>query len=153
MPTSRDTRIGYLLAPLAAPLAVFTGSALRALVMRRPTTDAAHPVLAALIIGLVIVAFGAPLAYAATLVVLWPTVRALRAIGHLAWWSLTGATALAGGVLFPLYLHWLEPRGSFDFFPGAGVAAGAASGFVFWWIALRQRHAPAESAGDEQQLL
>jgi hypothetical protein len=52
-----------------------------------------------------------------------------------AWWSLTLVAAVAGGILFPLYLHALDARGSWDFFPGVGVVAGAATGWTFWYIA------------------
>lgn len=142
MPSTRATRLGYLIAPLFASLAVFAGSAIRGLAAHQPSTDPAHPVLAALIALFAIEMFGAPLAYASAVVVLWPAVRVLRAVGWLQWWTLTFVTTLGGALLFPLYLHWLTPRGSFQFFPGAGAIAGAATGLAFWWIALR----PAEPA-------
>jgi hypothetical protein len=45
---------------------------------------------------------------------------------------------VGGVLLFPLYVHALEPRGTTDFFPGVGAAAGAATGWVFWYIASRR---------------
>jgi hypothetical protein len=128
---------GLLVAPLAAPMAVMAGSALFSALSHSTVADAGtNKVAAVVIVTLAVVAFSAPLAYGATLILMWPAVLALRALGWLRWWSLSAVMASAGGVLFPWYLHLLSPQGTFDFFPGAGFVAGAAIGLAFWFIAL-----------------
>jgi hypothetical protein len=65
----------------------------------------------------IVVAYGAPLAYGATLVIVWPAAAVLREAKAFTWWALTLVSALAGGGLFPVYLHALDSRATWDFFP------------------------------------
>lgn len=129
------------LAPLAAPLVVWAGAIARGLialaVSHAPAPTSPPPSIAAALVGLfAITMFGAPLSYAATLAVLWPLSRIARDSAR-RWWTLTIAGAIGGGVLMPVYLHVLAPRGSVEIFPGAGLAAGAAVGLAFWYYAAR----------------
>ena len=135
-PTSRRIRTGVLLAPLAGPPAVFAGSLIRSLVTHAPR-DEPFSVAAVLVLLFAFYLFGAPLAYATMLILAWPLTRAARAESGLAWWVACIAGALIGAAVFPAYLHLLAPRGSFDFFPGAGLVAGAAVTGVFWMLSLR----------------
>ena len=105
--------------------------------MPRTPTDAVDSVGSIMLLPLVFLAFGAPLAYAATLVVVVPAFRLLDAAERASWWAIALVGAIAGGLLFPVYLHLLAPHGFFSFFPGAGFIAGAASGLAFWRIATR----------------
>ncbi len=132
----RRRRLGLALvvAPLAAPCAVWLGALARGLGTPRAPGDPPNSVLAALVILFAICMFAAPLAYAATFAVLWPALRLLGAAAR-PWWTLTLLGAVAGGALMPVYLRMLDPRGSWDFFPGVGFVAGAASGFAFWYFA------------------
>jgi hypothetical protein len=125
------------LAPLAGPLAIWGCLLFRAAVMPRTPTDAGDSVASILVLAFLFVGLGAPLAYAATLVVVVPAFRLLDAAERASWWAIAVIGAIAGGLLFPLYLHLLAPHGFFNFFPGAGFIAGAASGLAFWRIATR----------------
>jgi hypothetical protein len=138
--------LALLVAPLAAPLAMELGWLVYGLVTIsiRPSATAQHPgpleVVAGIwFFGYVFMLLGAPLAYAATLLVVLPLFLLLRAADRLTWWLLTLVASLAGGALLPLYMHWLNPRGSTDFYPGAGFLAGAAAGWAFWYLATRRR--------------
>lgn len=124
-------------APPAGPLAIWVCLLFRAAVMPRTPTDAVDSVGSIMVLPLVFLAFGAPLAYAATLIVVVPAFRWLDAVERANWWAIAGIGAVAGGLLFPVYLHLLAPHGFFNFFPGAGFIAGAASGLAFWRIATR----------------
>jgi hypothetical protein len=126
------------MAPLAAPLTVMLGSAVRALVSPRIAPEGINPVVGTLFLTVILLVYGAPLAYGATLVILWPAAAVLRGTSAFTWWTLTLIAALAGGILFPVYLHALDSRGTWDFFPGAGFVAGAATGWVFWFVATRR---------------
>ena len=123
-----------IVAPLAAPVAVLAGAAVRSLLKVRPGTEGINPVVGVLFLIVVLVMYGAPLAYGATFVILWPVAVLLREAGAFTWWSLTLVAMIAGGILFPLYLHVLDPRATWDFFPGAGAVAGAATGWTFWFV-------------------
>jgi hypothetical protein len=127
-----------VMAPLAAPLTVMLGSAVRALVRPRMAPQGINPVVGVLFLTVILLVYGAPLAYGATLVILWPAAAVLRDTRAFTWWTLTLIATLAGGILFPVYLHALDSRGTWDFFPGAGFAAGAATGWVFWFVATRR---------------
>lgn len=127
-----------VVAPLAGPVAVFVAALVRAaLVSPADVSIAAVPVWL-----FIFLLFGAPPAYVATVVVLWPVARGLIEAGWFHWLAITAIAAAAGGVAMPLYLHLLSPRGTFGFFPGAGFVAGAAVGFAFWWMASRPGAAP-----------
>ena len=136
MPESRPRRLrlALLLAPLAAPIALWALARALAVAARRGANDPPASLPAVLVLLFAFCVFGAPIAYAATLVVVWPLSRLLgrRAIR---WWPLTIASALAGGALLPIYLRMLTPRGHWNFFPGTGFVAGAATGWAFWWFA------------------
>ncbi|MDB4875565.1 MAG: hypothetical protein JWM41_2011 [Gemmatimonadetes bacterium] len=127
-----------LLAPLAAPLAVLLGSAVRAFVTTRAAPDGVNPVVGVVFLAGLLLVFGSPLSYGATLLVLWPIGAVLRDAEAFSWWALTLVGLASGGLLFPLYMHALDPRGTWDFFPGVGPAAGAATGWAFWYIASRR---------------
>jgi hypothetical protein len=127
-----------VVAPLAAPLTLVVGSVVRALVSPRTAPEAINPVAGFLFLTAIVVAYGAPLAYGATVVIVWPAAAVLRQAKAFTWWALTLVSALAGGSLFPVYLRALDSRATWDFFPGAGFAAGAATGWVFWFIATRR---------------
>jgi hypothetical protein len=126
-----------VLAPLAAPIAIWVGLLLRILLDARSASRPEDSIASVAVLALVLIVLGAPLAYATTFAVLLPAFRWLEARSRTTWWTLALIGAAAGGIVFPLYLHWLQPRGSFEFFPGAGVLAGAATGVVFWWLATR----------------
>lgn len=139
-PSHRRVRRALVVAPLAAPAAVWAGSVLHGLIGTRPLI-AGHgvdTVVSAVVLGALVVAYGAPLSYVATAAVVWPLFRAIDGHGHAAW-ILAATGALAGGVLMPIYLHALAPRGTFDFFPGVGFVAGAASAWCFWRLATTTR--------------
>lgn len=127
-----------LLAPLFAPLSIVVGSGVRGLITTGFRSAGPGSVVGVVLLTILMIVYGAPLAYGATIVILWPLAAMLRDADALSWWSLTIVAAVAGGVLFPLYLHALTPRGTWDFFPGAGIAAGAATGWGFWFIATRR---------------
>jgi hypothetical protein len=127
-----------LVAPLAAPLAVLFGCAARALLTTRATPDGGNPIVGVVFLAGLLLVFGSPLSYGATLLVLWPIGAVLRDAGTFSWWALTLVGLVSGGLLFPLYLDALDPRGTWDFFPGVGAAAGAATGWAFWYIASRR---------------
>ncbi len=122
-----------LIAPLAGPIAVFVVALVRG-ALSSPTT---YSIAAVPVWLFIFVLFGAPPAYVATLLVLWPMSRGLIVAERFHWWAITAISAVAGGVVMPLYLHVLSPRGTFDFFPGAGFLAGGAVGLTFWWMASR----------------
>jgi hypothetical protein len=124
-----------LIAPLSMPLTVTLGLAVRALVGTRRGLDGTNPVAAVVLLPAILLMYGAPLAYGATLLILWPAGALLRDTRAFTWWSLTLIGMVAGGLLFPAYLHAIDPRGTWDFFPGAGFAAGAVTGWCFWFIA------------------
>jgi hypothetical protein len=133
--------IGF--APFAAPVAVFIVLLLRSAfgwgTAAVPSGQGPGSYsLAAFVSWLfIIIVFGAPPSYVATLLFVWPSSRALAALGWFRWYTVTSASAVAGGVLMPLYLHLLEPEGGVKLFPGAGAVAGAAIGIAFWFIATR----------------
>ena len=125
------------LAPLAAPLAVWLGLLARAALSPRRVHGSTNPVVDAGVLAVLLVAYAAPAAYPATFAFAWPLYRFLRATGRVTWWIFTVSGAALGALLLPLYLHFLNPRGSIDFFPGVGLIAGGATGFAFWFIATR----------------
>ena len=128
--------LALVVAPLAAPLTVVLASAVCALMRPRPGTEGINPVVGIVFLAVILVVYGAPLAYAATLVILWPIAAVLRGARAFTWWGLTVVATIAGGILFPLYLHALAPSATWDFFPGVGLAAGAATGWTFWFVAV-----------------
>ena len=139
-----------IFAPLAAPIAVFMvllsarlfgwGAA----ALPAPQGRDGYSPVAVVIWLFIIVAFGAPPSYVATLLIVWPSSRALAAHGSFRWYAVTIVSAIAGAILAPAYFHLLEPRGRIALFPGAGAVAGAATGIAFWFIATRW---PREGAG------
>lgn len=137
--------IGF--APLAAPVAVFIVGLSRSVFGWAAGAVPAGQLpqsysLASNVIWLfIIIAFGAPPSYLVTLLIVWPLSRALAARGRFRWYTVTVASAIAGGFFMPLYLHVLEPRGRIELFPGAGAVAGAATGIAFWLIATRRPRA------------
>jgi hypothetical protein len=133
----RRLPLALLLSPLGAPLAVWLGSIVYGVASHQVSSGVGNPIAASLVLLFALVLFSAPLAYASTLLIVWPVAAFLRALGAFTWWWMTLAAGAAGAVLFPLYLHALEPRGSFSFFPGAGAVAGAATGWAFWFIVAR----------------
>jgi hypothetical protein len=128
-----------LIAPLSVPLTVTLGLAVHALVGTRRGLDGTNPIVVVVLLPLLLLIYGAPLAYGATLFILWPAGVLLRDTTAFTWWSLTLIGMVAGGMLFPVYLHAIGPRGTWEFFPGVGFAAGAVTGWVFWFIATRRR--------------
>jgi hypothetical protein len=126
-----------LLAPLVAPLAVLVGTLMHGLFNGAHSVNSPNGVVAVLFVGLWLVLFGAPLAYGLTLAVVWPLFHLLQSAERARGWAMAIVGSIAGGVMFPVYLHLLAPRGTFSFFPGAGYVAGAASAASFWLIATR----------------
>jgi hypothetical protein len=133
-------RRAVVLAPLAAPLTIVLGAMIRTLAKSGLHFDGPTSVAGAILVTLIVAVYGAPLAYGATVLILWPAAAVLRDAGALRWWGLTLIGGVGGAVLFPVYLRALDSRGTWDFFPGAGFAAGAAVGCAFWFIATRRRH-------------
>jgi len=128
---------GVMLAPLAGPLAVFAGSLIRVVVVHAPH-DEPFSIPAVLVLLFAFYMFGAPLSYAAMLILAWP-LSCLGTTGRgSGWWVACAVGAGTGAALFPVYLHLLDPRGSFDFFPGAGLLAGSAVAGAFWLLAIRR---------------
>ncbi|HWH52852.1 MAG TPA: hypothetical protein VN651_14990 [Gemmatimonadaceae bacterium] len=149
----RRLPLALLVSPLAAPLAVWLGSIVRGVVSHQVSSGVGNPVAASLILLFALVLFSAPVAYASTLLIVWPAAVFLRALGVFRWWSMAIGAGAAGAALFPLYLHALEPRGSFSFFPGAGAVAGAAAGWAFWFIVARGDPAAETPPGARSALL
>ena len=112
---------------------------MRALITPRHGPEGVNPLVGVLFLTMLLLMYGSPLAYGATLIIVWPVAALLRHAGACTWWSLTLVAMIAGGILFPLYLHVLDPRGTWDFFPGAGAAAGAATGWTFWFLSSSRR--------------
>ena len=137
--TEPSLRRAALLAPLFAPLTIVLGAMLRTVLRSGLHVDGASSIVGAILVTFLVIAYGAPLAYGATLLILWPAAAILRDAGTLNWWGLTLVGGAGGAILFPLYLRALDSRGTWDFFPGAGFAAGAAVGCAFWFIATRRR--------------
>ena len=137
--SAHRARLGLALAlsPLAAPVAVWLGVLARAAVSPGRLRGSSNPVVDALLLAVLLVAYTAPAAYPATLVFAWPLFRFLQSIDRVRWWIFTASGAALGAILLPLYLHFLSPRGWFDFFPGVGWIAGGAIGLAFWFIATR----------------
>jgi len=132
------TALAVIISPLAGPATVWAGSIIRAAIAGQGSIGYSHPIISTVILLLPFEVLGAPAAYGGTLLVVWPVSQWLRARERLSWWGVSGAAAVAGGLLFPMYLHLLDPHMAFDFFPGAGAAAGAATGAVFWFISARR---------------
>jgi hypothetical protein len=125
------------IAPLAAPLAVAVGSTIRSLLSPPAAPSGINPIAAA-VFGVVLLSlYGAPLAYGCTVCILWPAAAVLRDTRAYRCWVMALVGGAGGAILFPLYLQALDPRGTWDFFPGAGFVAGAATGCAFWYIAAR----------------
>lgn len=137
MRESRRLWRALALAPLAGPLTIWVCVLVRATVVPHTVNDAVDSVGSIIVLPLVFLGLGAPLSYAATLVVVLPAFRLLDAAGKASWWAMVVIGAVAGGLLFPVYLHLLAPRGWFNFFPGAGFIAGAVAALAFWRIAVR----------------
>jgi hypothetical protein len=130
------------IAPLAAPVAVYVGLVARAWLAGTMAEGlgqgpAVQRAVATVLWLFIVVMFGAPLAYAATLVILWPSACILVNGERNAWPALVLIATLAGGAALPVYTKMLEPRGHIGLFPGAGFVAGAATGLAFWRIATR----------------
>ena len=136
------------LAPLAAPVAIFIVALLRGVFgwgdteVRAGGGPESYSLAAHVIWLFIIIAFGAPPSYMATLLIVWPSSKVLAARGWFRWYTLTIVSAIAGAFLMSLYLRVLEPRGHMGLFPGAGAVAGAAAGIAFWFIAT---HWPSNS--------
>jgi hypothetical protein len=124
-----------VVAPLAAPLAMFVGSAIRSIVSPAAAPTGINPIASAVFGAVLLLLYGAPLAYGSTVILLWPIAVLLGESRLFRWWTVTPVSGVAGAIVFPLYLHALAPRGTWDFFPGAGFVAGAATGCVFWFMA------------------
>lgn len=135
-------RAALVLSPPAAPLAIWAGLLIRALIAPTRANDPTFNPVAVVVLAVAVLAYGAPLAYAATLGILWPVFRVLESLERADWWWMALAGALAGSVLFPLYLKLLDPHAFFSFFPGAGAVAGAANAIAFWYLATRPRTGP-----------
>jgi hypothetical protein len=129
----------FAFAPLNGPLAVFLGALARSAAHHSVVPGAPPNGVGAVLFFLwLFVLFGAPLAYVASFVVLWPATVMLRRMDLVRWWTVTGVAMIGGAVLLPLYEQVLMPRGTFDIFPGAGLVAGAAVGLSVWLLAFRQ---------------
>lgn len=129
-----------MLAPLTGPLAIFIGSLVHGFVAHTPR-DEPFSFAAVLVLLFAFYVFGAPLSYAAMLILSWPLIVLTDTARG--WWIACAVGALTGAALFPAYLHLLDPHGSFEFFPGAGLFAGGTVAVVFWLIAIRGRAATA----------
>jgi hypothetical protein len=134
-------RRAVILAPLFAPLTIVVGSAVHAAATTGLRADGPGWALSLVLVTLLVTIYGAPLAYGATALLLWPAAALLRDAGALRWWYLGLIGGVGGAFLFPAYLHALDPRGTWGFFPGAGFAAGAVVGWAFWFIATGRRRA------------
>ncbi|HXT17541.1 MAG TPA: hypothetical protein VN706_18005 [Gemmatimonadaceae bacterium] len=136
--TPQRLRTAFGIAPLAAPLAVFVAVLARAASNGGRLSGPTPATPASLLVLLwVFMLFGAPLAYAATVIVLWPATVLLRHWNLLRWWTLATIGALAGTVLLRAYAALLQPNGTIDLVPGAGAIAGAAVALALWWMGLR----------------
>lgn len=135
-------RRAVFLAPLFAPLTIVVGSALHAAATTGLRAVGPASAMSVILVTLIVAVYGAPLAYGATALILWPAAALLRDAGALRWWGLALIGGLGGAILFPVYLHAIAPQGSWDFFPGAGFTAGAVVGWAFWFIATQRRSAP-----------
>ena len=124
-------------------------SLLRGLVTPRTAGDRPWSIAAALVLLFAFCLFGAPLAYVATLGVVWPVSRVLGRWAR-PWWPLMLISGVTGAALLPIYLKMLTPRGSWNFGSGIGFIAGAASGWAFWYLALPDRGDVSEHAASEQ---
>lgn len=127
MPRGRVV-LGFLVAPLAAPVALDLMTSLEGL------ARGAAPSLGVLG-ALFLVGFMAPYAYLAMLVVGVPAYVLLRRFGGLRLWELLLAGAAVATVLAPA--DTTAPARALILF----VAAGAASGLVFW-LFVREEPGP-----------
>ena len=81
----------------------------------------------------ILTVYGAPLAYGATLLVLWPAGAVLRDTGAFTWWSLTPIGMIAGGVLVSLVSPRDRPSEGLGIsFRVWGSRQGAVTGWFFW---------------------
>lgn len=129
----------FLIAPLAAPILYWAGTLALALADPNRRRVALQAPLAGL--GYIL-AFGAPIAYAATLVASVPAIWLVRHTGRRS----LGALVVLGGIVGLIATVVLGPYLRADLFsvilsPLGGAGLGALSAGVFWWLAPRPKHA------------
>jgi hypothetical protein len=134
--STRRLWTAVLLAPLAAPLILWLGSILAGVVhcVRAGCDSEIHSVASVMLLGFVFAMFGYLPSLAATALIITPafvlggadgSFRSARTLG------IVGLGAATGAVLVPAYLHFLQPGGTIDLMPGAGILAGASVAMVF----------------------
>lgn len=128
---------GLLIAPLAAPILYWT----TALAFALADPGRRHSALQAPFSGLgYILAFGAPIAYAATLVAAMPAVWMVRRAGRRALIALLALGASVGLVTtVALGPYFKGDLLSIPLPPLEGAVLGATSAGVFWWLATARR--------------
>jgi len=123
-----------LVAPVAAPAVVWVGFLVAAIASTHHVASGINPVAGSLFLAFALFVFGFPAALIATIVILLPVSILAERYRAVAWPIFVAIGAVAGGVIMPAFLHWLEPRGHISMWPGAGVVAGAAVALLFWRI-------------------
>ena len=139
----------FLVAPLAAPLVYGARRLLQAWADAGRRPSATQNFLSGM--G-VILAFGAPLAYAAALGLGAPALWLLRRAGQLRWWPLLLVGALVGLAVALV----LTPRLQGDLIgvplgPWRGALLGASSAGVWGWLALPWESAPDQAGAPQEE--
>lgn len=134
--SSRRLWTAVLVAPLAAPLILWLGSILPSVLhcLHSGCDAEIHSVASVIFLGFAFAVFGYLPALAATALIITPAFVLGRADGNFRSARTLGIVVLgaaAGAILMPAYLHFLQPGGTIDLMPGAGIVAGAAVSMVF----------------------
>jgi hypothetical protein len=129
-PNGRRLVLAFLVAPLAAPIAYLV-----AVIVVQLFGPGGMSAMSVRDLAIAVFAVGAPLAYAATLVVGAPTYLALRALGIVRRWTIVlGAALIGAGVALAMSPHLLGDLFSIKFPWWLGALIGVVSAEVWWRV-------------------